>query len=193
MICSNALVGFLKSAAVRALPMEMLAPAAKVPSIRSSAMRLPPSSTTAMTPPGALLFLASAFAAAMICSAPESVSVCLLAVCERPFCEKTWSSTAKANTANMNLINFIMRTSSVAPRRTPMPRGAECVVAICPGELLYGSAKGCFAEIGLGPGAPDDHLGDVRHVSWDNDRLLKAVAERALQFQLVELIDDAVG
>ena len=54
MMSSKALVSFLNSAAVRALPTEMVAPAAKVPSSRSSAIRLPPSSTTAITPPGAL-------------------------------------------------------------------------------------------------------------------------------------------
>ncbi len=52
---SKTRVGFLNSAAVRALPIEMLAPAAKVPSSRSSAIRLPPSSTTAMTPVPALV------------------------------------------------------------------------------------------------------------------------------------------
>src|SRR5947207_1829700 len=51
-------VGFLKRTAVRALPIEMVAPIAKLPSSRSSAIRLPPSSTMAITPPGALFFLA---------------------------------------------------------------------------------------------------------------------------------------
>jgi hypothetical protein len=43
-------VGLLNSAAVPALPIAMFAPAAKVPSTRSRAIRLPPSSTTAITP-----------------------------------------------------------------------------------------------------------------------------------------------
>ena len=47
---SKNFVGFLNSAAVRAFPMEMFAPALNVPSIRSTAIRLPPSSTTAITP-----------------------------------------------------------------------------------------------------------------------------------------------
>jgi hypothetical protein len=81
MMSSNAFVGRLNKAAVRALPMEMLAPAANVPSSRSSAIRLPPSSTTAMTPPGALSFLASTTAAAMTFFAPSSVSVAFCAVC----------------------------------------------------------------------------------------------------------------
>src|SRR5216117_3334894 len=51
-------VGFLKRTAVRALPIEMVAPMANVPSRRSSAIRLPPSSTTAITAPGALFFFA---------------------------------------------------------------------------------------------------------------------------------------
>ena len=74
-------VGFLNMTAVFALPMEMLAPAEKVPSNRSSAIRLPPSSTTAITPPGACRFCASAFAAAMTCSAPCKVSVFFSTVC----------------------------------------------------------------------------------------------------------------
>src|SRR5262245_8997076 len=81
MISSNALVGRLKSAAVRALPIEILAPAAKVPSNRSSAIRLPPSSTTAMTPPGALFFFAYATAPAITFLAPSIVSVFFSTVC----------------------------------------------------------------------------------------------------------------
>jgi hypothetical protein len=53
---SKNLVGRLKRTAFCALPMEMLAPAAKVLSRRSSATRLPPSSTTAMALPGAFCF-----------------------------------------------------------------------------------------------------------------------------------------
>src|SRR5260370_14633388 len=52
--------------------MEILAPAAKVPSIRSSAIRLPPLSTTAITPVVFLLF-ASATAPAIARFAPSSV------------------------------------------------------------------------------------------------------------------------
>src|SRR5262249_34263393 len=74
MTSSKNLVGFLKRTAVRALPIEMLAPAAKVPSILSSAIRFPPSSTTAITPVE-LVFLASAIAAAMAFLAPSSVRV----------------------------------------------------------------------------------------------------------------------
>ena len=48
MMSSKTLVGFLNSAAVRALPIEIFAPAAKVPSRRSRDMRLPPSSTMAI-------------------------------------------------------------------------------------------------------------------------------------------------
>ena len=77
MSSSNTRVGFLNMTAVLALPMEMLAPAENVPSSRSSAIRLPPSSTTAITPPGACSFLASFLAAAMTCSAPCRVSVSL--------------------------------------------------------------------------------------------------------------------
>ncbi len=68
-------VGFLNMTAVLALPMEMFAPAENVPSSRSRAIKFPPSSTTAMTPPGACSFCASAFAAAITCSAPCKVSV----------------------------------------------------------------------------------------------------------------------
>src|SRR5262249_42258628 len=46
----------LNITAVRAFPMDMFAPAENVPSSRSNAMRLPPSSTTAITPPGASSF-----------------------------------------------------------------------------------------------------------------------------------------
>ena len=51
-------VGFLKRTAVRALPIEMVAPIANVPSRRSSAIKFAPSSTTAITPPGALFLFA---------------------------------------------------------------------------------------------------------------------------------------
>ena len=51
-------VGLLKRTAVRAFPIEIVAPIANVPSRRSSAMRLPPSSTTAITPPDALFSFA---------------------------------------------------------------------------------------------------------------------------------------
>jgi len=81
MISSNVRVGFLKSAAVRALPTEMVAPAANVPSSRSSTMRLPPSSTTAMAPPGALSRRASPIAVATTCRAPSSVSAFFSATC----------------------------------------------------------------------------------------------------------------
>lgn len=68
---SKNFVGLLNRTAVRALPMEILAPAAKVLSRRSTAIRLPPSSMTAMAPPGAFLFLASATAAAITFFAPS--------------------------------------------------------------------------------------------------------------------------
>ncbi len=64
-----------------AFPMEMFAPAVKVPSRRSSAMRLPHASTTAMTPPGALTSWAFALAAMITRSAPSSVTVFFSAVC----------------------------------------------------------------------------------------------------------------
>lgn len=88
MISSKARVGFLNSAAVRALPIEMFAPAAKVPSSLARATRFPPSSTTAMTPPGAPTRFASAFAAAMTFSAPSRLNVffstnCALAALNR--------------------------------------------------------------------------------------------------------------
>src|SRR5919106_522514 len=79
MTSSKKLVGFLNSAAVRALPTEMSAPAAKVPSRRSSATTWPPASTTAIAPP-TLLRLASATAAAITRLAASSV---------RPFCSTT--------------------------------------------------------------------------------------------------------
>src|SRR5713226_8548818 len=60
MSSSKKRVGFLNMTAVLALPMEMLAPAENVPSSRSKAIKFPPSSTTAMTPPGACSFCASA-------------------------------------------------------------------------------------------------------------------------------------
>jgi hypothetical protein len=78
---SKTRVGLLKSAAVRALPIEMLAPAANVPSNRSSAIKFPPSSTTAITPPGAFLAAPSAFAAAITLRAPSSDSEGLSSVC----------------------------------------------------------------------------------------------------------------
>src|SRR6266581_40647 len=61
--------------------MEMFAPAANVPSIRARAIKLPPASTTAITPPGDLSSWAFAFAAAIMRSAPSSVSVFFSAVC----------------------------------------------------------------------------------------------------------------
>src|SRR6266480_4247323 len=64
-------VGFLKRTAVRALPIEIVAPIAKVPSRRSSAIKFPPSSTTAITPPGALFFFAYSTAAAIAFFAPS--------------------------------------------------------------------------------------------------------------------------
>lgn len=77
MMSSKALVGFLKSAAVRALPIEMVAPAAKVPSRRSRTTRLPPSSTMAMAPPGAPSRRASPMAVAVISRAASRVSAFL--------------------------------------------------------------------------------------------------------------------
>src|SRR6185312_13344638 len=68
------LVGFWKSAAVRAFSVEIVAPIGKVGWIRSRYMRLPPSSTIAMEPPS-LPFFASAAAAAAITLAPSSVRV----------------------------------------------------------------------------------------------------------------------
>jgi hypothetical protein len=94
-------VGFLNMTAVRAFPMEIFAPAENVPSSRSRAIRLPPSSTTAMTPPGALSFCASAFAAVMTASAPFSVSVFLSAVCAKLMVAK--AVTAVANTAKRRM------------------------------------------------------------------------------------------
>src|SRR5947207_11959769 len=67
-------------AAVRALPIEINPPAAKVLSIRSTAMRLPPSSTTAITPV-VLRSCASAIPAAMTRLAPSRSSDLCVTVC----------------------------------------------------------------------------------------------------------------
>ena len=76
---SRILVGFWKSAAVRAFSVEMVAPIGKVGCMRSRYIRLPPSSTTAIDAPS-LPFVASATAAAATALAPSSVSVVLLTV-----------------------------------------------------------------------------------------------------------------
>jgi hypothetical protein len=70
---SNTRVGHLKIAAVRALPIEIGPPAGKVLSSRSTAIRLPPSSTTAITPV-VLRRCASSTAAAMTRRAPSRSS-----------------------------------------------------------------------------------------------------------------------
>src|SRR5438046_5413140 len=67
-------VGFLKRTAVRALPIEIVAPIARVLSRRSSAIKFPPSSTMAITPPGALFFFAYSIAAVIAFFAPSRLS-----------------------------------------------------------------------------------------------------------------------
>ena len=80
MISSNARVGFLKSAAVRAFPVLMRPAAANVPSMRERASRFPPSSTTA-TAPVVLRRRSSDNAAATTFSAPASVKVFFSTTC----------------------------------------------------------------------------------------------------------------
>src|SRR5919106_309039 len=115
---SKKLVGRRNSAAVRALPIEISAPAANVPSRRSSATTWPPASTTAIAPP-TFLRLASATAAAITRLAASSV---------RPFCSTTCalapaavsrSRNAPAMLVNLRIVrSFKWRGSP--PRASPL-------------------------------------------------------------------------
>src|SRR5574341_690638 len=165
MSSSKKRVGRLNCTAVRALPMEMLAPAAKVPSRRSSAIRLPPSSTTAMTPPGAFSFCASALAVAMTLRAPSRVRV---------FFSATWAeanpAAAQLNAANISTLPKAFRISipfcrRLSPLAQLQPAGWE--------RLLQGLLERRFAEQGLGPGAPDLHLDHVFDVGREHNRLVE--------------------
>src|SRR5712691_3482203 len=117
MMSSKTFVGFLKMADVRAFPMEMFAPAANVLSRRSRAIRFPPSSTTAITPPGAFTLFASATAAAMTFFAPSNV---------RPFLSITcaWLVTATADSiraaaiVRIHISSFLSFSAELLERRS---------------------------------------------------------------------------
>jgi hypothetical protein len=127
MTSSKNFVGFLNRTAVLAFPIEMLAPAANVPSSLSSAMRFPPSSTTATTPV-AFDFFASACAAAMTLRAPSRLSVF--------FCV-TWAGDADAAArerraaARMSWLDFIAPPlqNEVSPRSVSAHAHQICTFA----------------------------------------------------------------
>src|SRR5439155_17953489 len=192
MISSNVRVGFLKSAAVRALPTEMVAPAANVPSSRSSTMRLPPSSTTAMAPPGALSRRASPIAVATTCRAPSSVSAFFSATCAStaPVIATMSAATAKP----MSFFMALPRTDWPPPAAPALPArrvggsSVTYVLARLPGHRDR-SGERRLAENDLGPRAPHLHLGDVRDVRRQRDRRVDLVV---LQLQPVEQVHRAL-
>src|SRR5436190_10499716 len=161
-------VGFLKSTAVRALPIEMVAPIAKVPSRRSSAIKFPPSSTTAITPPGALFFFAYSTAAAIAFFAPSRLI---------DFFSTIWAWV---------LAPTVIITAMIVPVEIFIKFLWGVRFAVLAGYLL-GPARaalvlfdrvleGGFAEICLSKRAPDLNLGDVGHVFGHRDLTVHLVA-----------------
>src|SRR5436190_197976 len=59
--------------------------------------------------------------------------------------------------------------------------------------LLNGAGERSLAQIRFRPCAPDDYLRYILHIAGQNDFLLVFVARQRLLFQLVEVIDIAVG
>src|SRR5712692_8480729 len=182
---SNTLVGFWKSTAVRAFPIEIFAPAANVPSRRSSAIRLPPASTTATTPPGALFSFAYASAAAITFLAPSSVS---------DFLSATWACAVPASAipaiAIVTARTFFAFIVFLSPSGPP----ADCVLpgqpASAEDELHNRGIKRGLAEQRLGKRAPDLNLGNILDVSRQSDAL---VVLAVLGLQAIQQVDLALG
>src|SRR6185369_9105093 len=177
---SKTRVGRLNNTDVRAFPIEILAPAAKVPSRRSNAMRLPPSSTTAITPPGACTLLASAFAAAITLSAPSSVSVFFSLVCPVNIAAVP---TSNVSTETHCFFMACLLSREIGEDASPT---ASCALIVC---LLHRRTEAGLAQVHFCEGAPDHDLGNVLHVLGDNDFLLVVVAQERFGLEFVEQID----
>src|SRR6267154_2095293 len=175
--------------AVRALPMEMFAPAANVPSSRDSAIRLPPASTTAITPPGDFTSSAFAFAAAMTRSAPSSVRVFFSAVWPN-VTEPERSHTAR-NTILRKVITILFpyKIWSAGRRFLLEQRPA---LELWP-ELHHRGTEAGFAEIYFREGAPDHDLLDVLHVTGQHDFFLVARADERFGLEFIEQVDVSIG
>src|ERR1043166_4433997 len=169
--------------------MEMFAPAAKVPSSRASAIRLPPASTTAITPPGDFSSCAFAFAAAMTRSAPSSVRVFLSGVWPK-LTEPVRSHIAR-NTIVRKVITILFPYEIwMAGRRSTWNDGPP--LGLWP-ELHHRGAEAGFPEIYFREGAPDHDLLDVLHITRHYDFLLVIGTDERLGLELVEQVDVSIG